>query len=65
MNIELVPAHGADAQSGQTRVVTLKVSGPLDPQNPVVLQARELVTRSGSETLLASFELALKNRDLL
>lgn len=62
MNIELVPAHGADAQSGQTRVVTLKVSGQIDPQDPVVRQARELVTRSGSQALLASFDFALKSR---
>lgn len=66
MKIELVPANNFEAVvgSGDAKVVVLEVSGPMDPQNAVVLRARELVRATGSAAMLESFDWAMGNEAL-
>lgn len=42
-----------------TEVVMLKVSGPVDRENAVMRRARELVVRTGSQTMIDSFDWAI------
>ena len=56
MKIETVPLI-VDAD-GQPSMVTLEITGPIDPAHPVVRRARELVESTGSAKMLASFDQA-------
>lgn len=61
MKIQTVPVHANEALTpGRTQVVRLKVTGPFDPQNDIVRRARELVARTGSAEMQASFERSLE-----
>ncbi len=66
MKIVTVPVQ-ADEQltPDRTQVVRLKVTGPVDRDNHIVQRARELVARTGSLEMTASFESALERGDLL
>lgn len=60
MKIETVPAPTSfEAEIGETRVMRLRVTGPVDRDDAVVRKARELVAKTGSQSMADSFEWAL------
>jgi len=59
MKIEMVPAIESESAEDQTKVMRLKVTGPIDPADAVLRRARELVQRTGSTSMAESFEWAI------
>jgi len=51
MKIEMVPAIESESAEDQTKVMRLKVTGPIDPADAVLRRARELVQRTGSTSM--------------
>jgi hypothetical protein len=49
-------AAGEHDAPQNSEVVMLKITGPLDDSNPVMIRARELVNSTGSEVMIRSFD---------
>ena len=62
MKIQAIPiSTPTEEENGSgAEVVMLKVSGPVDPNDAVMLRARELVVGTGSRAMIESFDWALK-----
>ena len=62
MKIQAIPMQPASSEGGtepSAQVVMLKVSGPIDPKDAVLQRARELVVRTGSMSMVESFDWAV------
>ena len=62
MKIQAIPISSPTEEENESgaEVVMLKVSGPVDPNDAVMLRARELVLGTGSRAMIESFDWALK-----
>lgn len=62
MKFQTIPISppNEDATTLDAEVIRLKVSGPVDPANAVMIRARELVLGTGSPAMIESFDWALK-----
>jgi hypothetical protein len=56
-----VLSENGDLAKSDAEVVRLKVSGPVDPQNAVMVRARELVLGTGSQAMIESFDWAMQH----
>ena len=63
-SISLGSEDGVDAQSPKTHVVMVKISGPIDLENPVLKRARQLVESTGSLEAINSFDFAIQSNAL-
>jgi hypothetical protein len=63
MKIQMVPmsTNKPVASTAAAEFVMVEVSGPLDPQNAVLLSAQALIRSRGSKAMVESFEAAIKN----
>lgn len=63
MNIQSVPVDDADEASDEprTEVIMLRVSGPVDPKDAILMRARELVLGTGSQAMIESFDWAVSS----
>lgn len=60
MKIEVIPVNASgQVRSDETQVVQFKVTGPIDSSDAVLKRARELVAKTGSDSMKRSFEWAL------
>jgi hypothetical protein len=62
MKFQAIPvsAPGDEMNKPDAEVVMLKVSGPVDPEDEVLLRARQLVLGTGSAEMIESFDWAVK-----
>lgn len=63
-SISLSSDDGVDAQSPRTHVVMVKIPGPIDRQDPVLIRALELVKSTGSSEAICSFDFAINSNAL-
>lgn len=63
MKIKLIamPSRTKGLKEESTRIVRLKVSGPVDPTSDVLVRARQMVVNTGSTAMIESFDWAVKN----
>lgn len=62
MKIQTVtaPSPAGEKTTGPSEVHVVEFSGPFDATNEIIKRARELVAKSGSETMIRSFDKSLK-----
>lgn len=67
MKIQSIPIQTSDeaVTDGDTGIVMLEVSGPVDPSDAVLRRARQMVAGTGSPSMIESFDWALKSGAVL
>jgi hypothetical protein len=62
MKFQAIPVSppSAEEKKPDAEVVMLKVSGPVDPDDAVLLRARQMVLGTGSAEMIESFDWAVK-----
>jgi hypothetical protein len=61
MKIQAIPVFSeVEDVDPAAEVVMFKMSGPVDPNDAVVVRARELVLATGSRSMIKSFERAVE-----
>jgi hypothetical protein len=63
MKFQAIPISrpNSDATKLDAEVFRLKVSGPVDPADAVMVRARQLVLGTGSRAMIESFDWAVKH----
>jgi hypothetical protein len=67
VKIQTIPISPAavGAAKVDSEAVRLKVSGPVDPNDAVMRHARKLVLDTGSQTMIESFDWAVRHGNLV
>jgi hypothetical protein len=61
MKIQAIPMFTEEeVVEPAAEVVMLKMSGPVDPNDAVVVRARKMVLRTGSRSMIKSFDRAVE-----